>query len=458
MNPSFPEFENTPIDRWSRQIEKELQRLSKTTDQLPYPISKFISTEEYPPLSETAEKWQIRENYSGGNASKVNKQLLKGLEHGVEAIGLHVDDATNLNEVLNKVLVDAVDLNWSTSSTYSTLLDQLSLFKSDSKLPDTAFKGGIEQDPLGNLALYGKWKRDHEADFNDLCSSITGFELAFPHYRLLNISAQHYHNAGANVVQELGAMLSHLSEYLSSFGDRQFPLAPLAHKIQLSTATGTNYFLEMAKIRAMRLLFNQLMEAYGCSESSCFIRVESSFWHFTNMDRHLNILRTTTAAMAAILGGCNSLRVLPFDTTGVNSSSRSRRIALNIQHLLLEESHFSKTKDPAAGSHFIEHLTNDIAAQAWTYFQELENTGGFLANLKNGSLQSSIGKQATKTMEEIAEKKKMVMGVNQHISPDQQTVFPMAPSPKNGGVPQEVLPLNPLRASSLSESSFFGQS
>ncbi|UCG28563.1 MAG: methylmalonyl-CoA mutase small subunit, partial [Bacteroidales bacterium] len=185
--------------------------------------------------------------------------------------------------------------------------------------------------------------------------------------------------------------------------------------IQFNFAVGSNYFMEIAKIRAARLLWSKIVEAYKPAKTeSCktFVNTVTSDWNKTAYDPYVNLLRTTTEAMSAILGGTDSLTIKPFDSIYKNPSPFSERLARNIQIILKEEAYFDKIVDPAAGSYYIENLTDSIAAEAWKVFLEIESAGGFLNALQNGTIQSEIEENARKRHQNISVRKKHFLGTN----------------------------------------------
>jgi methylmalonyl-CoA mutase len=200
-----------------------------------------------------------------------------------------------------------------------------------------------------------------------------------------------WHHSGATIVQELGITLAVLSEYLASVEpDQRRKTARLSF---VRMAAGPLYFPEIAKFRAIRLLWSQLLEAYEIeSNRPLTILAETTGLNKTVTDPNNNMLRSVTEAMAAITGGADYLAVQPFNSLLEEPDEFSKRISRNVQHILREEAHFDKTADPAAGSYYIESLTDTIGRKAWNFFRQIEKEGGIITALKNGLIQNEIGK------------------------------------------------------------------
>ncbi|MCE1200415.1 MAG: methylmalonyl-CoA mutase family protein, partial [Marinilabiliales bacterium] len=242
---------------------------------------------------------------------------------------------------------------------------------------------------------------------------------AYPHLTLLSVNAIHFCNAGSSIVQELGFALAMGAEYLNRLTDLGLDAAFVAPKMRFNFGIGGNYFMELAKLRAARMLWANLVKAYlpagevSDEVTRLYIHCETSTWNKTIYDSYVNMLRTQTEAMSAVLGGADSLTVLPFDSTFETPTAFAERIARNQQSLLKEEVHLDKVADPAAGSYYIESLTASIAAEAWKLFLNVQEKGGFLAAFRAGFVQSQVSDMAAKRSNAIASRRENVLGVNQ---------------------------------------------
>jgi methylmalonyl-CoA mutase len=261
----------------------------------------------------------------------------------------------------------------------------------------SALKGAVEADPLGRLMLNGKLCIPVEAGF-DYLASLTKDTLCLPHYRNIQVNGSNFTNAGAGVVKELAFSISMAIEYLDKLTCRGISADEAASKMRFSFGTGSGYFMEIAKLRAARILWSLIADAYAPADKEAFrmeIHSVTKVWNDTVDDPYINMLRSQTEAMSAVLGGTNSLTVNPFDMAVNKPGEFSERIARNQQLILKEEAWFDKVTDPSAGSYYIENLTALIAENSWKLFLEIENNGGFISALDSGFAQEQITNYVT---------------------------------------------------------------
>ncbi|HPR62382.1 MAG TPA: methylmalonyl-CoA mutase family protein, partial [Prolixibacteraceae bacterium] len=229
-------------------------------------------------------------------------------------------------------------------------------------------------------------------------------------------SGKNFRNAGSSIVQELGFSLAMGAEYLTLLTEAGLNIDDVACNVKFNFGVGANYFMEIAKLRAARMLWAKVVEAYGpkceCS-AKMLIHSENTIFNKTVYDPYVNMLRTQTEAMSAVLGGTDSMTVLPFNAIYEESTPFSERIARNQQILLKEESHFDKIADPAAGSYYIETLTDSISEQAWKLFLDVQEKGGYVAAFKEGFVQAQVNATAAKMDSAIATRRENLLGTNQ---------------------------------------------
>jgi methylmalonyl-CoA mutase len=207
------------------------------------------------------------------------------------------------------------------------------------------------------------------------------------------------------------------NEYMAILTDRGIEPGMAASKIRFSFSIGSNYFFEIARLRAARLLWSVITDKYNPADrASCRMEIHCTTgrWNKTMYDPYVNMLRTQTEAMSATLGGTDSLTVEPFDAAFRKPDRFSERIARNQQLLLKEEAYFDKVADPAGGSYYIEKLTRLIAENAWDLFIETEGNGGFIESLKSGSIQGRIRESAKRKRNDVASRKEILLGTNQY--------------------------------------------
>ncbi|MCL1615754.1 methylmalonyl-CoA mutase small subunit [Bacteroides sp. ET71] len=386
----------------------------KTTDALPG---------EYPYLRGNKKKdnsWLIRQDIRVEDPAEANAKALDILNRGVDSLGFSIK-AKQLSEAYLEVLLkdicaECVELNFSTCQGHVVELANLLLayFKKHgydlSKL-----KGSIAYDPLGKMLAKGK-ERTAIAETGKALIAATA---DLPGYHVLGVDASLLCNAGAYIYQELGYALAWGNEYLNVLTEAGVPAALVAKKIKFNFGISSNYFMEIAKFRAARMLWADIVGQY-LAESDCkcaakmHIHAETSKFNLTLFDSYVNLLRTQTEAMSAALAGVESMTVLPFDSAYETPTEFSERLARNQQLLLREESHFDKVIDPAGGSYYIENLTASIAAQAWKLFLAVEEEGGFYALVKAGKVQDTVNASNRARHEAVARRKEILLGTNQY--------------------------------------------
>ena len=297
--------------------------------------------------------------------------------------------------------------------------------------------GSIDYDPLGDLLLEGE-----SLAADDLFAQAVGvLELArqrAPRFRPLAVRASLYHECGASAVEELAFTLAQASEYLARLD------APAAAALWFDVAVGSNYFFEIAKLRALRLLWPQLTAAYQLEAPEPFLHARTSWWNKTLYDRHVNLLRLTTEAMAAVLGGCHSLSVGDYQTPLRPPDAGGRHLARNIQILLQSEAHLAVTADAAGGSYYVEWLTDALAREAWKLFQEVEAKGGFLAAVKKGFVQERVAKTADARRTAIATRRHVLIGTNQYPDREEGVLAELA-APRLLLLPEAASPVESVK-------------
>jgi len=347
--------------------------------------------------------WLVRQNIEVADYFSANRKALMLLMKGIDSLGFIITDPEsvckeNFDILLKDIHIESIEINFLCNGKAREILDILTSTISERGLDYENIHGAIEVDPIGRLMLNGTLCVSVEAGF-DYLASLTANASELVNLRTIHHNASHFSNAGSDIVQELAYGLSAGSEYISQLTGRGVSADIAASKIRFSFGTGPNYFMEIAKLRAARLLWSLILKGFipeGYKETKMDIHSVTSRWNKTVYDPHVNMLRTQTEAMSAILGGSDSLTVEPFDTVFRKPDDFSERIARNQQLILKEEAYFDKVADPAAGSYYIENLTNLIAETSWKLFIEIEDLGGFLSVLASGFVMDKILQSATK--------------------------------------------------------------
>lgn len=364
--------------------------------------------------------WKIRQNIDVTDYSRANGKAIRILNNGIDSLGFYFEDVRSVNERNFKILLEgifpeSVELNFLSNGMAKEIVGYFLDFVSRSGSDPVKVSGAIETDPLSRLMLNGTLcipvvkGFDYLADVATLTSPVRGF-------RALHINASNFRGAGSDIVQELAFAISMGVEYMDQLTSRKISTETAASKMRFSFGTGPEYFLEIAKLRAARLLWSVILKNYNLEDREIRMEIHSvtGRWNKTLFDPFVNMLRTQTEAMSAIIGGTDSLTVEPYDIIFRSPDEFSERIARNQQLILKDESYFDKVADPSAGSYYVENLTHLLSDSAWNLFLEIEEEGGFLEALHKGIIQSKINESARSRAEEIEKRKILFTGTNHY--------------------------------------------
>jgi methylmalonyl-CoA mutase len=357
--------------------------------------------------------WLIRQDIIVEDVKEANKKALFVLNRGIESLGFiftEVPSAKQMHTLLDQIVPEAIEINLVCGSHFEEILKKFIAVLSEKGCNLDEIKGSITYNPLTEMALTGTFANFKEGK--------TLIELGrdLPKFRTLVVHGSIFHNSGSSAVEELGFSLATAAEYLYKFTEAGISIDELAPKMRFDFAVGGNYFMEIAKIRAARILWSKMVEAYNPTDKSVaqmFVHSTTSNWNKTVYDPYVNMLRTTTEAMSSVIGGTDSSTINAFDESYETPSEFGERIARNQQLLLKEESYMNKVADPAAGSYYIETLTASIAEEAWKIFLATEEKGGFTEAMKKGFVQETINATAQKRDQDIAMRKEIFVGTNQ---------------------------------------------
>ncbi|MFP4469129.1 MAG: methylmalonyl-CoA mutase family protein [Bacteroidales bacterium] len=438
----FGEFRPVTTEEWENQILKDLKgadyqrklvwKTREGFDVQPYYRQEHLEGLEYLdvypgdfPFVRSGRKnqnnWFIRQDIRVESIEAANKKALDILMKGIDSLGWVLDSSRRysideIEKLMENIYAQIVEVNFVCGKQAPEIFDIYFELVKKYNRDLQKIHGSVNYDPLGQLMSTGNFYSSEAEDF-ETCHQLIEASKHAPHFRTLAVSAYHFKNAGANNVEELAFALACGNEYLSRLTEKGLSVDSIAPNIKFHFGVGSDYFLEIAKIRAARLLWARIVNAYGPSDAwitRTHIHAVTADWNKSLYDPYVNMLRTTTEAMSAIIGGANSLTVRPFNASFETPSEFSERIARNQQLLLKEESHFDKIVDPAAGSYYIENLTNAIVEEAWKLFLETDEIGGFTEAFKQGFVQGRIGATAKKRDIDIATRKEVLVGTNQY--------------------------------------------
>jgi len=413
MNKSlFKDFKPVSSKAWKQKIQMDLKGADyndtliwKTDEGID--VKPFYHADEFetlPKVSKSrATEWKISQSITVTNAKAANLKAIDAISRGAEHIlfiieseEVNVEDLFQNIDVI-KISVD-VKCDFLSEKYVKNILDVTQRAVDESSV-------NVHTDIIGNLAKTGNW-------FHNLNDDHKKLETISNSTKQLSIDLSLYQNAGATNVQQLAYGLAQANEYLHYFENSK--TASLKDvTVTFNVATGSNYFFEIAKIRALRQLWETLASEYGV-HTDCRIIATPSKRNKTIYDYNVNMLRTTTECMSAILGGANIICNLPYDTLFHKSNEFGERISRNQLLVLKNESYFDKVNNPADGAYYIENLTEQLAQKALDVFKDIETNGGFLNQLKEGTIQRKIKESATKEQADFNTEKLVLLGTNKH--------------------------------------------
>lgn len=430
----FSEFAPISRDQWEEQIAKDLKGgdykslLKWETFEGISPLPFYLREDTEPLPDYGPEKrstlWNICEPIFRSEPEEIRKEIQNSLAGGATSIIIR----STLNKESNPADGKLQGAQIHTQTDFNLIFDEIDLsgtslmFDSGFASPefvamllnntDPFYHAGFIFDPFTESAKTGRL--ENEANLRNFISQLSGLK----NIHSLAADGLFYHKAGATIVQEIAISLSIASEYLALAEQDRKKTA--AGSIFVRLSAGPLYFPEIAKLRALRYLWKNLLKAYKTDDTiPLFIHSETTPQNKTVTDRHNNMLRVTTEAMGAAIGGADSLVINPYDECYQKPDTFSKRIARNIHHILREEAHLDKTTDPAAGSYYIEQLTDQIASNAWDYFREIEDQGGFAEALKSGFIQAGITESRRQKSQAYATRKRTLTGTNNYPNPDE---------------------------------------
>ena len=416
-NDLFSGFAPVTSEQWEAQISKDLKGLTiedlnhHTADGITIaPFYTTAPTQQPAPLF-THTDWEVCAVVEVYEAVTANSYALDYLNQGATAIIFKLLSAVDFGTLLKDIGIRYIALQFVIFENAATITHALDEYLKEQKIDKALLNITLNYDPIGRLAIYCN---DGFGEIEPAKKQFLQLVQENPSYRSCCINGEIYHEAGATPAYEIGCVLAHANEYLGWLQDENPGV-----RIQLNVATGAEYFMEIAKLRALRKVFAFLLQQYGLRDI-IYLHCTTAARRLTIYDHDNNLLRTTTSAMAAVSGGCNSLQVLPNNVTYKQPDDFSERMARNIQLILKGESYFDKVSDVAAGAYYIETLTEALAQKGWNYFKEIEAAGGLIAALEQGSIQQKIAGFDALEQALFDEGKIVLVGTNKYPAENQQ--------------------------------------
>ncbi|MCS7036819.1 MAG: methylmalonyl-CoA mutase family protein [Saprospiraceae bacterium] len=371
----FAEFPPVSKTEWLERIAKDLK--GKALDDLYWAlgtdlrIDPFGHPDDQPepplPLTEEPHNWAINEDVEQPDPQAANRQALEALAFGAESLRFRLAELAQLPTLLERIYLDYIQLNFSGPAVEAgpaALLDALGQVADQQGIARQRLNGALYYDPLTTSA---------PSDWRYIGDLLTYARETFPGYRTLSVNGDSEYRGPAHAAEELAQLLRRGNDYLRLGADRGIEPATLANQMQFQLSVGKSYYVEIARLRAFQLLWLNVLKAWNLPLEYPVLDVRFAPEAYTD-ELYTNMIRATTMAMSAVLGGANRLTVLPYDAGREHLAQYpqtfSRRIARNVQHLLKLESGFTEIADPVAGSYFLEKLTAQLATQVWKTFIE----------------------------------------------------------------------------------------
>jgi methylmalonyl-CoA mutase len=382
--------------------------------------------------------WLISQEFPYSNPSEAGAAIRSDLERGQTAVYLPLDRATRLGHdadkaevahvglggvsvssladlsgILNGIDVALVPIHCDADLGVTAVLAMLVSYAEKSGIPSDHLRGTVASDPLGLLLSNGKIPCSIKVALDHMHVAASWAAQRAPGIRTIGVRSGVYHDAGAHAVQELGSAIATGVEYLRAMVQRGMAIDDAARQVWFSLSSGPQFFMEVAKFRAARMLWATAVNAFGGSEESrkMVLHVRTSAFAMTAVDPYVNMLRTTTQALAGAVAGCDSMHVGFFDEAVRPPDEFARRIARNTQSILQSEAHMREVIDPAGGSWYIEALTDEVADRSWKLFQAIEAAGGIAVSIQQGSLQEQVGATSAQRADGVARRKDPIVGV-----------------------------------------------
>ena len=367
----------------------------------------------------TNNDWRIRQDIEGADAAEINSNARHAIDRGVDSIGIHMCgdiNAADLDKLLADIDIKKVEVNLICCPGKAVEVAKALTAYVKAQGAEEDFRGSISFDPYKRLLKKGL---PFPKDIVEMARELLEVLKNLPQVRCFTVDSFMLNNAGAFITQELGYALAWGAQWLTTLTDAGMKAGEVAKRIKFNMGISSNYFMEIAKFRAARMLWAEIVAAYEpkaaeCCCSKMVVHAVTSKFNQTIYDAHVNLLRSMTETMSAALAGVDSIETLPFDLQYKQPDEFSERIARNQQIMLRDESHLNKVVDPSGGSYYIETLTASIAEVAWKLFNEVIDAGGFMSQLEKGEIQKAVNESNVKRHTDVARRKEILLGTNQY--------------------------------------------
>ena len=378
--------------------------------------------QENPGLSPRHWVNNVKFSVKQGEEKSVNQKALDALNNGAEGLIFQIEGSIDFKALLNEVNAEYCSISFESSTPHYSLIENYFEYLKSAGVDLQKVTGGYFFDAL----VYGLHDESFtKADIQSDCKKVMPWLKQVPGFKLFLVNAALFQNAGGNTKNEIAFAWSLFADYLDLLTENGFSAEEAVKSIAFQFSFGRKYFLEIAKIKAFKKGVLQIAEANGATITPDTIEVHgvTSEWTKSAFDIHVNMLRNTTEAMAAILAGCDSIYVQPHDFISDKPKQTFERIARNVSSILRDESYLDKVVDPTQGTYYIESLIKDVFGEAWKEFLSIEEKGGFQKAFEQQYVQKQLAENRKHTYQELIFRKDVFIGTNQFPNPGEKLAF-----------------------------------
>ncbi len=430
----FDQFPPVSYDEWRKKVETDLKgadfdkKLVWRTNEgfNVQPIYRIEDVEDFKTTNSlpgqfpyvrgtrTDNDWYARQEILAEDPKQANADARDVLTRGITSLGFKVTEAADVPTLLDGIDLTKVEINIDCCPGKAVDVAKALVEYIKAQGATETFRGSIAFNPLRKALRHG----------TPLCDSVVSKAVALieavkdiPAIRVIDVDSAMFCNAGAFIYEELGYALAWGAQWMTALTEAGVSVDEAARRIKFDMGVSSNFFMEIAKFRAGRMLWADIIKQYKPADEAAakmMVHASTSRYNQTIFDAHVNLLRSQTETMSAAVAGVDSITVTPFDAPYKKPDAFSERIARNQQFLLKEESHMDKVIDPAGGSYYVETLTVSIAREAWKLFLSIDEAGGFFAKVADGTVQQAVAEASKKRHTDVARRKEILLGTNQY--------------------------------------------
>ncbi len=467
-------FPATPHDEWLAAVDKQLKGkpfdkvlVKKTYEGIPiqpmyfkHDLEGLPHIDGFPGFAPYArgsrakgfrvEPWHTAQEVIEPDPDSLNQSLIKDLARGQDTVNIRLDLAAKAGKTPSSAPKQDVGKNgvsMATAGDWQRVLNNIDMTETGLMVDagmsapavmallaaglgqknQASLSGSLGMDPLGILAGQGTLDTDLAAAFDAMAGLTQWAADHAPGMKTISVSSEAFAHAGAHAVQELAFAVATATMYIREMQKRGLDIDTICAAVQFRFSIGSDFFMEIAKFRAARMVWHKITEAFGAADTHMSIHARTGLYNKTVVDPWVNMLRVCTETFSGIAGGCDSIHTGAFDEPVRTPDEFSRRIARNVHTLFKEESHFDKVMDPAGGSWYVENITLQLAQNAWALFQEVEGMGGMDKALETGFVQEKISETAQARAKNVSTRKDKIVGVNMYPNLTEKTLAPREP-------------------------------